>query len=151
MRSYHRPSFGHSFQLFLTSFVQVRGLPFAEVLSEREIQDAFDEEKVSFGQAKDAVYTPAITLWTFLSQVLCPDKSCRAAVARVVVLYAVLGRSCSSNTGDYCRTRAKISEMILRRLAIDTGRRFQAPGAMRLALERQEEGPPHRRHNAHHA
>ena len=42
----------------------------------------------------DVVYTPAVTLWAFLSQMLFADeqRSCLAAVARVAVLWAVLGR-----------------------------------------------------------
>jgi len=46
------------------------GLPFSDVLSEDEIQDAFDQEDVSFAQEDDGVYTPSLTLWAFLSQVM---------------------------------------------------------------------------------
>ena len=62
----------------------------------------------SFADGEDAVYTPAITLWAFLSQVLFKDaqRSCVAAVARVVVLLVALEREpCRGNTGAYCRAR----------------------------------------------
>ena len=52
------------------------------------------------------VYTPAVTLWAFLSQMLFTgaQRSCVAAVARVSVLWASLGQKvCDSNTGAYCR------------------------------------------------
>jgi putative transposase len=111
-----------SFHLILASFLHRPGLPFADALTEESIQTAFDEEGVSFADGDDTVYTPAITLWAFLSQVLFKDeqRSCVAAVARVVVLWVALERGpCSSNTGAYCRARAKLSEAAIHRLAAD--------------------------------
>jgi len=64
------------FRLVLASFLQRPGLPFAKALPEEAIQRAFDAEKASFADDQEAVYTPAITLWAFLSQVLFnPDYS----------------------------------------------------------------------------
>ena len=103
----------YNFRLVLRSFLQHSGLPFAEALSEETIQQAFADEGVNFAQDKKDVYTPALTLWAFLSQVLFKgeQRSCLAAVSRVVVLLVALGREpCSGNTGAYCRARAiKIS------------------------------------------
>jgi hypothetical protein len=110
------------FRLILTSFLQRPGLPFADVITEESIQAAFDEQAVSFGDDDDSVYTPAITLWAFLSQVLFKDehRSCVAAVARIAVLLIALKREpCSSNTGAYCRARAKLSETAIHRLTTD--------------------------------
>jgi hypothetical protein len=113
------------FRLVLASFLQSDGLPFGDALPEKEIQQAFDEEGVSFGcddEGEDAVYTPAVTLWAFLSQMLHKEeqRSCIAAVARVVVLLLALERKpCSTNTGAYCRARAKLPEPVLRRLTLD--------------------------------
>ena len=109
------------FSLVLRSFLQHRGLPFAQALPEETIQQAFDDEGVSFGQGEGDVYTPALTLWAFLSQVLFKDeqRSCLAAVARVIVLLVALGkRPCSDDSGAYCRARAKLPVPILRRLAV---------------------------------
>ena len=71
----------HRFGVVLTSFLQRPGLPFADVLSEERIEAAFAEEGVAFGQAPEAIYTPALTLWAFLSQVLFAgeQRSCVAA------------------------------------------------------------------------
>jgi len=110
------------FRLVLASFLQRPGLVFADALSEEAIQKAFDDDGAAFAEDEDAVYTPAITLWAFLSQVLFKDeqRSCIAAVARVSVLLVALERGpCSTNTGAYCRARHKLSETILRRLAVD--------------------------------
>ena len=110
------------FRLVLASFLQRPGLPFADALPEDAIQKAFDDEDVSFADDEDAVYTPAITLWAFLSQVLFKDeqRSCVAAVARVVVLLVALERGpCSGNTGAYCRARGKLSEKVIHQLTLD--------------------------------
>lgn len=114
----------YQFRLVLASFLQSDGLPFADVLPEEEIQQACDEEGVSFGcgeDEQDTVYTPAVTLWAFLSQIFHRDeqRSCLAAVARVAVLLVALGRKpCSTNTGAYCRARAKLPEPVLRRVTL---------------------------------
>ncbi len=107
------------FRLILASFLQRSGLPFSDVISEESIQAAFKEENADFADDEGAVYTPAITLWAFLSQVLFKDenRSCVAAVARVIVLLITLKRPpCSCNTGAYCRARPKLSEKVIRRL-----------------------------------
>ena len=112
------------FRLVLASFLQGDGLPFAEALPEAEIQRAFEERGVvpsSGEEDDDSVYTPAVTLWAFLAQVLheAEQRSCVAAVARVVVLLVTLGREpCSGNTGAYCRARAKLPESVIQRLTL---------------------------------
>jgi len=110
------------FRLVLTSFLHRPGLPFADALSEESIQTAFEDEGARFGDDEDAVYTPAITLWAFLSQVLYKGehRSCVAAVARVVVLLVALEQEpCSGNTGAFCRARATLPEKVIRKLAVD--------------------------------
>lgn len=45
------------------------------------------------------------------------QRSCRAAVARVAVLWLGMGRQVSStNTGAYCRARTQLSETAIARL-----------------------------------
>ena len=110
------------FRPMLASFLQHPGLPFADALPEEAIQKAFDREHVRFGEDEDAVYTPAMTLWAFLSQVLFKheQRSCIAAVMRVAVLLVTLQRkACSCNTGAYCRARAKLPQKVMRQLTID--------------------------------
>ena len=107
------------FRLVLLSVMQASGLPFSEVLTEEEIEDAFDDEEAHFAQEDDNVFTPAVTLWGFLSQVLYKEeqRSCLAAVSRVMVLLVALGREpCAKNSGAYCKARAKLPEIVLERL-----------------------------------
>lgn len=119
-----------SFELVRQSLLQSDSLPFADALTTEQIQQAFDAEGVSFGDNKDGengaadddgiVYTMGVTLWAMLSQALFTgvQRACRSAVQRVAVYYALLGVEVSStNTGAYCRARAKVTEGVVRRLA----------------------------------
>ena len=38
---------------------------------------------------RDRIFTPMVTLWTFLAQVLEPDSACKKAVARVAIFLSV--------------------------------------------------------------
>src|SRR5207245_3911401 len=98
------------FALVTRSFLAPQGLPFADALPEERIAQAFADEELDFGRddAEDVIDTPAVTLWGFLSQMLyaAEQRSCLAAVARVAVLWAALGKHvCASNSGAYCRGR----------------------------------------------
>jgi putative transposase len=127
---YHgRRSCGQSFQLVHQAFLQADGLPFSDVLSANDIQQAFQAEGVSFAHEEGDIYTPPVTLWAFLSQVLHAQRlrSCAAAVSRVIVLCVALGRRPPSpDTGAYCRARAKLPETVLRRLVYDAAERLEA-------------------------
>ena len=118
-----------SFQLLRQAFLQADGLPFSDVLSEEEIQTAFDAENADFARGEGDIYTPAITLWAFLSQVLNPGRlrSCAAAVSRVTVLCVALGRKPPSpDTGAYCRARAKLPERVFRRLVYGVAEQLES-------------------------
>ena len=62
-------------------FLQEGELPFTDVLSEETIAPALGAIDACW---KDRIYTPLVTLWVFLSQVISADHSCRAAVARLI-------------------------------------------------------------------
>ena len=112
------------FRLVLSSLLQASGLPFSDILTEKEIQEAFDEEECWFAQEEGDVFTPSLTLWAFLSQVLHKEeqRSCLAAVSRIIVLLVALGREpCANNSGGYCKARAKLSEAVLQRLTTHVG------------------------------
>ncbi len=116
------------FRLVLNSFLQQPGLPFADVLREDHIQAAFDEQGIAFAQEEDEIYTPQLTLWASLSQVLFQgeQRSCLAAVSRVIVLLISLGQEPpSDNTGAYCRARAKLPVAIIRRLTCEVADRCE--------------------------
>ena len=126
MSSYPSSGGTPSFRTILNTCAQSAGLPFWDVLTEEHLQALADEEGVAFGDGPGCVYSVALTVWAFLAQVLSTDKSCTAAVARVVVLLVALGREpCAAGTGAYCKARAKLPERFLQRLAFDVGRRLE--------------------------
>ncbi len=122
-------AFTKSFQLLQNAFLQSEGLPFADVLSEEEIREAFVAANACFAQDEDDIYTPAVTLWAWLSQTLHAGalRSCAAAVARVGVLCVMLNRQPPSpDTGDYCRARAKLPERVLEQLLYRVGEALES-------------------------
>lgn len=96
------------------------GLFFAGLLSEDRILQAFGEARWKW---QGWIYTPATTVWTFLSQCLSPDHSCRDAVARLMAWRLVQGLpACSAETGGYCSARADLPEEACVQLMRETGR-----------------------------
>lgn len=132
--SYRSPAVGATFRQFLNGFLQTDDVPFRDVLTTTQIEQTAAAENVSFGGGADDVYSAPVTLWAFVAQVVSDQKSCVAAVARVLVLLTILGRKpCGAGTGAYCKARAKLPERFLQRLACDVGRQLEeaAPDAWR--------------------
>jgi hypothetical protein len=76
------------------------------VLSEATITPALEALD---GLWKDRIYSPLVTLWVFLSQVLSADHSCRAAAARLIAHRVSQSQpACSANTGVYCQARQRL-------------------------------------------
>jgi hypothetical protein len=93
-------------------------LPFHEVLDVEMVNQAMAAEGVTFNQR---IYTPLVTFSMFLSQVIDPDHSCRAAVARLIVWLAVNHRKpCAAETNSYCEARQRLPEGVVSRLVRQT-------------------------------
>jgi len=72
------------------------------------------------------IYTPAVTVWVFLSQCLSADHSCRDAVARLIAWRVARGQEpCSAETGAYCTARNDLPEEALHALVRDTGKQVE--------------------------
>ncbi len=69
--------------------------------------------------------SPTKTLFTFIKQVLNPDKSCKKVVAGVVVeqLHSKKKKQnkISSNTGPYCKARKRLPEDTVKALVKESG------------------------------
>jgi len=114
-------------------FTQAAALPFADILSADQVQQALQAEQVHF---RDRLFSPAVTLWMFLSQVLDATHCCRQAVARFLAWRLGQGRApCSADTSAYCKARGRLPEAVLARLVRHTGQRTQdqMPAAWRWA------------------
>jgi hypothetical protein len=93
-------------------------LPFHDILDAQMVKSALAEEGVTFSES---IYTPLVTVCVFLSQVLDPDHSCRAAVARLIVWRAINGRKpCAPETGSYCDARQRLPLGVVIRLVRQT-------------------------------
>src|SRR5262249_10070410 len=107
-------------EMLRTQFAQADGLAFAEVLLAKRVETALRDEGATW---RDCVSTPLLTLWAFLGQVVSPDGSCRAAVARVLAWLVSRGEpTCTPETGPYCKARARLPESLFVRLMRETGR-----------------------------
>src|SRR5215471_14975797 len=105
-------------------FLQDGDLPFTDVLSAEVVSQALETIGVRWN---DRIFTPLVTLWVFLGQVLSADQSCRAAVARLIAHRVSQGlRPCSSETGAYCQARKRLSERFFSLVACLVGRNLDA-------------------------
>ena len=115
----YQPQLG-SFRQRLEVARQSNDLYFASLLDRQTIAAAFGEASGILDSAR--IYTTAVTLWVFLSQVLSIDHGCVSAVARLIHYRCALGlRACSSETGMYCIARDKLNETAMHRLVARTG------------------------------
>ncbi len=95
------------------------GLPFQDILPAEQVAKAIEAEGIKY---RDCLFTPWVTLWTFIAQVLDADHSCRKAVSRVVAYCAVVKLPMpSALTGGYCRARKRLTENFLHRLMREVG------------------------------
>ena len=114
------------FYSFRTAVAHARrqgDLYFAALLSQDTILNAFGRARWLW---QGWIYTPAVTVWVFLSQCLSPDHSCRDAVARLIAWRVARGlKPCSADTGAYCTARNDLPEEAAHKLMRDAGRRIE--------------------------
>src|SRR5919198_2077124 len=109
-------------------FLQDGDLPFTDVLTE----DVITQALAAVGGWLDRVFSPLVTLWVFLGQVLSADHSCRAAVARLIAHRLARGqRPCSAETGAYCQARKRLPEGFFAAVACAVGRALGAKAERR--------------------
>jgi hypothetical protein len=128
MRHFTEGSFQRQVEFLRRQFLQDGGLPFTDVLTTEVVSQALTAIDACWN---DRIFTPLVTLWVFLGQVLSADHSCRAAVARLVAHRVSQGlRRCSSETGAYCQARKRLAERFFSAVACLVGRKLdvQADG-----------------------
>jgi hypothetical protein len=94
-------------------FARSEGLVFGEVLGEKAINEVLEH---CGGRFLQRLFSPAVTLWAFLSQVLDTDKSCQKALSRVKAYLALQGQRCCGSTSAYCQARARLGREVVQRL-----------------------------------
>ncbi len=116
-----------SFQAAVTVARRHGDLYFAALLDRECIAEAFGS---AISNWNGWLYTPAVTIWVFLSQCLSPDHSCRDAVARLAAWLSAQGRRpCSSETGGYCTARDQLPEAACHRLVCRTAKETEDKAA----------------------
>ena len=107
-----------TFRDALQGFLLHDGLPFSSLIDGDRIREIFQKHQSLFG----GIYHTTIVLWAFLSQVLRDGKeaSCQSAVSRISAFLIQAGRKPpTADTGDYCRARAKLSELAIKQVCIE--------------------------------
>jgi hypothetical protein len=113
----------HSFRVTVAEARRHGNLYFAALLPQDRILEAFNAARAAW---QGWVYTPIVTVWSFLSQCLSPDHSCRDAVARLIAWRLTQGLApCSADTGAYCAARNNLPEEVLHGLMRDTGKQIE--------------------------
>ena len=110
---------------FLRSqFLQGSDLPLSDVLSKAVLMQALAAIDSCW---KQRIYSPMVTLWVFLGQVLSADHSCRSAVNRLIADRVANGLSrCSPATGAYCQARKRLPEKFFSIMACETGKALES-------------------------
>lgn len=124
MRNCNQGRFRQQVRFLQRQFLQDCGLPFTNILSEQAVSKAVTAIEKCW---LDRIYSPVVTLWVFVSQVLSQDHSCRAAVARLIAHRVSHGqRPCSAETGAYCQARKRLPEMFFSTAARHTAQALEA-------------------------
>lgn len=98
--------------------VEVGQLAFTDGLSGDVVEKAIDQFGVEF---RETTYTPWITLWLFLYQVM-SRGACADAVARLIAHRIGNGQQpCSPGTGSYCEARNRLPENLYESILQQTG------------------------------
>src|SRR5262245_30074015 len=107
MRRAHPGPFRDQVGLLRRQFLQDGQLPLTNVLTQESIEQAL----AAVGGWLDRTFSPPVTPWAFLGQVLSADHCCRAAVARLIAHPLAHGQKpCSAETGAYCQARKRLPE-----------------------------------------
>src|ERR1700675_2287569 len=129
MRHSNQGRFQQQVRFLRRQFLQDGELPFSNVLSEDLVAQALTAISACW---LDRIYSPLVTLWVFLSQVLSADHSCRAAVARLIAHLVSQGeKPCSAQTGAYRQARDRLPEKFFSDVACSVGRALDAKADQR--------------------
>ena len=124
MRDCNQRRFRQQIRFLRRQFLQDGGLPFGDVLSDEIVEQSLTAVNFVWN---DRIYTPMVTLWMFLSQVLSADHSCRWAVAQLIAHRMSCGlRPCSAETGAYCQARKRLPEKFFSMVACHVGRELDS-------------------------
>jgi uncharacterized MnhB-related membrane protein len=107
-----------SAKILKEQFFKSLGLPWQDILPESRLNYILEEEGIQY---RSRVYTPVVTLWAMIYQILSADKSLRNTVKCITTWLTAAGEvPPSCNTGAYSKARGRLSEGLLQRLVPET-------------------------------
>ena len=87
------------------------------------IEETLTSEGIKY---RNRLFSPLVTLWAFLSQVIAPDKTCHNAVSRVIAWLAGQGEEIpSEDNSAYCQARQRLPENLLKKLFSQSGENLE--------------------------
>jgi hypothetical protein len=99
-------------------------LPYHDLIDRQLVEAALKEENLRF---RVRIYTPLITLWTFMTQVLDADHSCRKAVRSLTAFLVSEGQpAICADTSNYCKARKRLPLSFIVRLVRKLGELLDA-------------------------
>ena len=94
-------------------------LPYHDLIDGQLVEAALKEENLRF---RVRIYTPLVTLWSFMTQVLDADHSCRKAVRSLTAFLVSEGQpAICADTSDYCKARKRLPLSFIVRLVRKLG------------------------------
>ena len=107
-----------SAEILKEQFFKSLGLPWQDILPDSKLEQILAEEGIEY---RSRLYTPVVTLWAMLYQVLSADKSLRNTVKCITTWLTAAGEAPpSSDTGAYSKARGRLPERLLQRLVPET-------------------------------
>ena len=107
-----------SAEILKEQFFKSIGLPWQDILPASRLNELLKEEGIEY---RSRLYTPVVTLWAMIHQVLSPDKSLRNTLKCMSTwLKAADEAAPSADTGAYSKARGRLSEGLLQRLVPET-------------------------------
>jgi hypothetical protein len=104
-------------------FEQSLGSPWQQLLPPSRLEAILAEEQITY---RNCLYTPIVTLWAMISQVLSPDKSLSQAVKQMITWLSLAGAVCpSGDTGAYSKARQRLPENLLLSLIPETAEQLE--------------------------
>ena len=110
-------------EILKQQFFKSLGLPWNDILPESRLEELLEEEEISY---RTRVYTPIVTLWAMVYQVLSPDKSLSNTLKCITTWLTATGiKPPSSDTGAYSKARSRLPEKLLQRLIPETANQLE--------------------------
>ncbi len=115
---------GHRVDMLKQKFSHSLGLPFRDLLPESMLEKALAAQGVRY---RHRLYSPQVTVWAFLSQILDQDNTCANAVSRIIAWLASQDQPLPSpDPSAYCQARQRLPEGVLGDLLRRVGAGLQA-------------------------